>query len=144
MLSFGFIGVYILEHIQNDIKDLKINPEKLLENILKFYFDNFNDSNIKNNDKLIKTFPNLYSVNKLIYSNLITKKEFILVKILLDIYYHFYNNTKSNISNTNILEVIDTMLLLYKIIDDENFKTIMVKIKGNSEIRKVYSNLYLN
>jgi hypothetical protein len=134
MCHYGYIGVYIYEGIQ---EELKINPEQFIENILDFYYTKDSDNKLTHNRNiLINNFPKQKSLKELIGSGLITKKEMLLLKVIFDLYFNYY---KDNVAYSSMPELLTTIAYYYMTLSDEDYKYIIRKLKENVSIKSIYS-----
>lgn len=142
--EFGLIGVSIYFKIvgSNNLgeKAFKITPDKFVNNLIEFYFDNFEKGTYESLVKLsalIKSFPENEKLYMLIRKKLILKKELILVKLVLDLKLHYYMNyDKMNLKVLN--SIIFVLKEFYKSITNEKLRNLYEKIKEDKVLKKFY------
>lgn len=87
----------------------------------------------KENSKKLNTFieslPDLTIMRDIIYKLMITEKEYVTIKIVLDIYEHYYTNYESFTNKKLLKEFLPTANLFYSILSDEDVKNIFDSIQ---------------
>lgn len=150
--EFGLIGVSIYFAIlacHSLEKNFKLNtPEKFVANLIEFYFNCFEKSDSeaiqKLSDLVIKCLPDNEKILLIINKNFIAKKEYILIKLVLDLKLHFYLNfDKLNLKG--IYNILKTMKVFYRFVSNENIRKIHEKLKEDKLFKKYYQeNILLN
>jgi hypothetical protein len=134
MFLYGYVGVFLYEGIQ-DLKDLNIKPEEFIENILDYYFnkDICGFKSTLRRRMLIDKFPKITTLNKLLSLDLLSKREILIAKIILDIYLCY--NKCENTLNDEIFEII---ILFYLSLSKDDYKSLLSRIKQNQKLKAFY------
>ena len=146
--EFGFFGVSIYFNIQCNCllsKKLQIIPENFDLIIIKFYFNQFKNSTaeaISLITELIKSFPSNGNINELIKKNLLQKKEFFLIKLILDLKLHFYIFV-DKLKFKSLKQSIRTMQKFYTTIENEDLRKFSEKINKNKILEDIYRDNFL-
>ena len=123
----------------------KTRPENFVYKILEFYSKNFSEINVFEKEaegfKCVKIIidiikPKIKIIGDLIQSELIMRKEFVIVKIMLDIIIHYYSNYDLyNMNEFFDKELIPTALMFYSMLTDQDVKFVYEKINRTLKIK---------
>jgi hypothetical protein len=84
------------------------------------------------------------SLRQVIYQRLLSKKELICVKVVLDIYEHYYIKFDGPLYKNLLSEYIPTALLFYSTLPDEDLLYIYEKLsKDMTKINDILSNNFI-
>lgn len=90
--AYGYMAVYVYNQLYSFYDNITWEPDSFLKKIIELYFT----ACYKNNAKLTQYkilnvfFPNIKIIHHLICSDTFAKKEIFFIKLLLDIYNHYY------------------------------------------------------
>ncbi len=84
-INYGYFGISILSSLIK-VHNLTINYDDFFYSVLNFYHNSVKKNNIDDLNNFFKFLPKLDLIKKIIFSKKIHKKEFIPIKIILDIY----------------------------------------------------------
>lgn len=116
----------------------KITEKKFFKNIIDYYLSL---PNSKLNE-LILQLPNLKEIQNILVHRLITKLDLLPIKIILDIYEHFYINNDGPCYKNLINEYIPTALLFYAGLSEEDIKEFLYdKINSMSILKELINKL---
>ena len=138
MEKYGHVGVS-LYHTLSKIKTLRLVEEKFLKIILDFYIRNYNKNtsdSLYSLKQMIENMPTLDSLYKLLSSEQIEKKELIVIKLILDIYEHYFKKFDHPLFCNLINEYVPTASLFYSLLTDNDISLLnnYIKKKDMSEI----------
>jgi hypothetical protein len=128
--KWGYIAVSIYNSMAK-IKNLKLTNDKYLKNLIEYYIKHISKNNFDglNGVRLfLECLPSLKNLYKIIYFGWISKREYIIVKIILDIYEHYYKNYDFPIYTKLVSEYIPTAMLFYTNLNDNELKEINLTI----------------
>ena len=138
-INYGYFGMALLTSLIK-VQNLTINYEDFFYSILNFYHNSIKKNNIDDLNHFFKFLPKLDLIKKIIFSKKIHKKEFIPIKIVLDIYENYLlQNSFSFINNKDIILFLEISEFFYKkITSDEDtnemFSTLINEMEKTSNI----------
>jgi hypothetical protein len=140
--TYGFIGVYLYSELKTNLKYLRITKDNFLTKMLRNYLNLCEKSD---NDSVIKLFefieclPTLENISILIKERLNVVHEYIIIKIILDIYKHFLN--KYNSLNIDKIQKLLSPAIesFYNSISQENLIIMNKKIYSIPELSDIIS-----
>jgi hypothetical protein len=145
--KYGYFGVSLFSSFSK-IPDLKLNVNKFHKNLLEYYQKISVKSCKERNSKLnefINSLPDLILMKGIFENLIITKKEIVTVKIVLDIYEHYFTNFESFSNKRFLKEYIPAACLFYSTLSDEDVLDIYDTINSTKEIWEIISkNIYTN
>ena len=133
--KFGYFGVSIFSSLLK-LPKLKLSSQKFLKTIVEYYsklFEKYEKKNetLKQIEEFISNLPKLNQIKQVIYQRILTKKEITGMKIILDLYEHFYDNFDHPCYENLKSEFIPTALLFYSSLSDEDITYIYEKINDS-------------
>ena len=102
-------------------------------------------------ESLINNLPALDKIKNILFRRLISNKELIPIKLVLDLYEHYYKNFDAPLYNVFII-IIKTLLneyiplasMFYTNLSDEDLTSIYEKIVSEKEIYEILSKILTN
>lgn len=85
-------------------------------------------------ENFINSLPKLEDIKKIILHRLISHKELITIKLVLDLYENYLKQYDYPLYENYLNEYIPTAMLFYSNLTEEDTKAIFDKIKGEKEI----------
>ena len=130
--KYGYIGVALFTCLSS-FKPLKLTSENFLKSILDFYIKAI-DKNTSESQHVIKKFimclPSLSDLDKILKSEILTKKELLPFKIILDLYEHFLKKNDAPQFYTLIGEYLPVALFFHSSVSDEEIKFLFDSLTG--------------
>jgi len=134
--KYGLFGVSLFYRLTNNLK-LKLKLENFVKEMIDSYIkhlDKGNIDNIKALENYINNLPKLEEIRVIIIKRLISHKELISIKIILDIYENFLKQYDYPLYDIYLNEFIPTALLFYSNLTEEDTKIIFDKIKNEKDV----------
>lgn len=125
---------------------MRLTDDKLLKNILDFYIKNYNRDTSESLYALrimFENMPSLDSMYRLVSSRLFEKKELIVIKIILDIYEHYFKKYDYPLYHNLINEFIPTACLFYTILTDSDISHLNNIIKKKDLYEVLYDKMHM-
>jgi hypothetical protein len=137
--KYGYIGVALFNSLST-IKNLKIQVDKFLKCIVDFYYRNFEKNtgdSIFIIKKIIKALPKLPVLYSILNMKLISRKEMLPFKVIIDIYAHYL--TKYDLPEFKVFqnEYIPVAMLFYSNLTYDDIKYLYNSLNSN-ENRELY------
>lgn len=126
MSESGYLGAYVYINM-NKVEGISLGYSKIALDVLEVYSSNIKDD-IKARQKLmriVESLPALDKIEQLLIEALVSKKEFLLLKVILDCLLHYYSNIDH--SSDNLLKVLSVSEYL---LDNYLNKSIQIKLKS--------------
>ena len=123
-INYGYFGMAILTSLIK-VENLTINYDDFFYSILTFYQNSVKKKKIDDLNNFFKYLPKLEEIKKIVFSKKIHKKEFIPLKITLDIYENYLlQDSYSFINNKDIILFLEISEYFYKKItrDEDTFE----------------------
>lgn len=134
MERYGYFGVALFTLLSGD-QSFKWRPSKFIVCYVEYYNDlvkklETNPGMFNKCIEFMEKLPSLFKIRELINKELITGKELIVMKSVLDIYEHYLISYDSP-SYVNLKEYISTALLFYSSLSDEDVKYMYDTLEKN-------------
>ena len=123
-VNYGYFGIALLTSLVK-VENLTINYDDFFYSILTFYQNSVKKKKIDDLNNFFKYLPKLEEIKKIVFSKKIHKKEFIPLKITLDIYENYLlQDSYSFINNKDIILFLEISEYFYKKItrDEDTFE----------------------
>ena len=123
-VNYGYFGIALLTSLIK-VENLTINYDDFFYSILTFYQNSVKKKKIDDLNNFFKYLPKLEEIKKIVFSKKIHKKEFIPLKITLDIYENYLlQDSYSFINNKDIILFLEISEYFYKKItrDEDTFE----------------------
>ena len=123
-VNYGYFGIALLTSLIK-VENLTINYDDFFYSILTFYQNSVKKKKIDDLNNFFKYLPKLEEIKKIVLSKKIHKKEFIPLKITLDIYENYLlQDSYSFINNKDIILFLEISEYFYKKItrDEDTFE----------------------
>ena len=123
-VNYGYFGIALLTSLIK-VENLTINYDDFFYSILTFYQNSVKKKKIDDLNNFFKYLPKLEEIKKNVFSKKIHKKEFIPLKITLDIYENYLlQDSYSFINNKDIILFLEISEYFYKKItrDEDTFE----------------------
>jgi hypothetical protein len=123
-VNYGYFGIALLTSLVK-VENLTINYDDFFYSILTFYQNSVKKKKIDDLNNFFKYLPKLEEIKKIVFSKKIHKKEFIPLKITLDIYENYLlQDSYSFINNKDIILFLEISEYFYKNItrDEDTFE----------------------
>jgi hypothetical protein len=114
--------------------------EKFNKNILDFYYKNTEKNSpesLHQIEQFITLLPPLSKIREILLMELTLKKELVTIKVVLDIYEHYYKRYDCPLYEAFLSEFIPTALLFYAGLSDEDIRYVyntVIDIKDVSDL----------
>jgi hypothetical protein len=129
--NYGYLGISLFTCISNN-KSIFQSSDKFMACTVDYYLVQFNKSYLQA-ENFIKSLPNLNSLSILLEKGLLSQKEKICFKVILDIYFHFYNNYCLG-SPPSLDSPLPLIIRFYKSLNYEDANHIFDQIKSSREL----------
>ena len=129
--KYGYFGVSLFSTLSN-VSDLVMTANKFHKYILEYYYKLYSKLEKEHSKKLntfIESLPDLNIMRDIIYKMMVTEKEYVTIKIVLDIYEHYFTNYESFHNKKFLKEFLPTANLFYTILNDEDVHNIFDAIQ---------------
>jgi hypothetical protein len=140
--KYGYFGVSLFSTLSN-VCDLIMTANKFHKYILEYYYKIYSKPDKEKSKKLIEfveNLPDLKVMREIFYKMMVTEKEYVTIKIVLDIYEHYFTNHESFQNKKFLKEYIPTAILFYEMLTDENMINIYDDLeKSPKEITDIIS-----
>ena len=123
-VNYGYFGIALLTSLVK-VENLTVNYDDFFYSILTFYQNSVKKKKIDDLNNFFKYLPKLEEIKKIVFSKKIHKKEFIPLKITLDIYENYLlQDSYSFINNKDIILFLKISEYFYKNItrDEDTFE----------------------
>ena len=123
-VNYGYFGIALLTSLVK-VENLTVNYDDFFYSILTFYQNSVKKKKIDDLNNFFKYLPKLEEIKKIVFSKKIHKKEFIPLKITLDIYENYLlQDSYSFINNKDIILFLEISEYFYKKItrDEDTFE----------------------
>jgi hypothetical protein len=145
--DFGYLGIFTYHEIFSTFQgEFKSKPEKFLQNLIELYTKNKEKTNYESDQiihKLIcQCLPKLEIIKYLIRNQLISKKEIVLTKIILDLYFDYYKCYEPYNNQLVWDSLIPVCQLFYSSLSKEDINYLYNKIKNDKDVFPLISKLY--
>lgn len=142
--KYGYFGVSLFSSLSK-IAELNMNANKFHKNILEYYCKisakPYKERSSKLNEFMVN-LPELTLMKGIFANQIITKKEISTVKIVLDIYEHYFTNFESFSNKKFFKEYLPTTCLFYSMLSDEDVMNIYNVINSTSGLSEIMSNFF--
>lgn len=132
--NHGYIAVYVYNKLLNHSTNFKCSIESFIQGFVDIYALSYKktDESIQSEQaKIIKTIlPCIKVLHELIVNDMILKKEIVFIKVLLDIYEHYYMKYDRYDAETILNYLFPACLAFYSKLDDKDIETVNNKIKA--------------
>lgn len=122
------------------IKYFKLTADKFLKTIVEFYYRNMEKATpeaLCSIKSFIDLLPSLHSIRKLLLMQIITQKELLPLKFILDIYENYYKKYDLPCYKNLINEYITTSKLFYSNCTNEDCKSLYEKITSSKDLNEI-------
>ena len=133
---FGYFGVSLFSTLSK-VKILHLTSKKFLKSIVEFYsklLENYelahSYESLNNISSFIANLPNLKLLKKVLCQKMITKKELICLKLILDLYEHYFTKFDRPFYIKLQDEFIPTAFLFYSSLSEEDILYIHEKLNA--------------
>jgi hypothetical protein len=118
---------------------------KFLKNILDYYIKAEEESN-SNLEEFICHLPKLQQMKMIFLRQLFSRKDLILVKMILDIYEHYFKKNDHPLFQKLQEEYLPTAIIFYSSLSDEDTEYMYEKLRNalNKELSELLSKFILN
>jgi hypothetical protein len=141
--KYGYFGVSVFSTLSN-VPNLKLTKLKFVKNIVDYYYKLFSKFQTNNDGtvviklaEFIDNLPDLYKMRQMFYQGLISRKEITTMKVILDLYEHYYMNFDASCKLLN--DYLPTAVLFYSTLSDEDLAFIQEKLSQMKEVYEVIS-----
>jgi hypothetical protein len=139
--KFGYFGVSCFTTLSkhNHIKF----SDKIFKNILEFYIKNFESNSpesLKNIENFIHDLPSLEQIQRIIFLRLISNKELIPIKLVLDLFEHYFIHFDNPLYRCLIKQYIPIATSFYQSLSDEDLSYMYEKLNGMTETSDLLNN----
>ncbi len=137
-INYGYFGMAILTSLIK-VENLTINYDDFFYSILSFYNDCIKKKKIDDLNNFYNHLPKLEKIKEIVFAKKIHKKEFIPLKIILDIYENYLLQDNFNfIINQDIILFLEISEFFYKrITSDVDILDMYNKLKDMEKTSKI-------
>ena len=138
-INYGYFGISILSSLVK-IDNLNVNFDNFLFSVINFYFNSVKNNKFDDLNNFFNHLPKLEKIKEIIFAKKIHKKEFIPVKIILDIYENYLLQDPLGFrNNQDIILFLQISEFFYKKITSEidtyeMFNTLINEMEKTSNI----------
>ncbi len=132
--NYSYFGVSLYLGLQN-IKTLVIKHD-FLKSVIDYYYKNITSNTYEGYIKVyefISNLPDLEGINKIVMERLVNKKDLLSIKVILDIYEHYYDHFDYPLYNNLLDKYIPVASNFYSFLSDEELKLVEDKLNARKE-----------
>lgn len=130
METFGYIAVYVYNQMCSLDDNLTWGPESFLKKVIESYFNSCytNKDQLTQSKGLNSFLPSMTIMHNLIATETFATKEITFVKLLLDIYNHYYFHYEKYNTEIIINNLLPACLAFYSKLNNEDVEVINSKL----------------